>query len=219
MSFPTVSNDMLPGNMIAFSMPVAAGPEGTMQFRYDPKSKNLYCDLKGEDGHGMPAQFDNVRLNAQSTNPQLQEIWGLAASYRAMYDAEYAESMGEDVAEPDEGPRVNEALSQESPIKDVAHSTPSTPTVSPIERPKAVMADELLQFADSPEPIDEFFTKDMMVATTQRENDRILINTLKEVINQYIDPKEKVLPIIESLVHANEDMYARNFGEGDDDGS
>ena len=219
MSFPTVSNDMLPGNMIAFSMPVAAGPEGTMQFRYDPKSKNLYCDLKGEDGHGMPAQFDNVRLNVQSTNPQLQEIWGLSASYRAMYDAEYAESIGEDVAEVDEGPRVDEALSQESPIKDVAHSTPSAPTVSPIERskvtqgesPMAAMSDEFLSSG-------EFFTKDMMVATTQRENDRILINTLKEVINQYIDPKEKVLPIIESLVHANEDMYERNFGEGDDDG-
>ena len=214
MSFPTVSNDMLPVNMIAFSMPVAAGPEGTMQFRYDPKSKNLYCDLKGEDGHGMPAQFDNVRLNVQSTNPQLQEIWGLSASYRAMYDAEYAESIGEDVAEVDEGPRVDEALSQESPVKDV-----SLPYV-PIEKPRAVQQETpVVSMSDEMLMGDEFFTKDMMVATTQRENDRILINTLKEVINQYIDPKEKVLPIIESLVHANEDMYERNFGEGDDDGS
>ena len=218
MPFPTVSNDLLPGNLIAFTMPVKAGPEGNMSFRYDPKAKNLYCDLKGEDAHGMPAQFDNVRINAQQTDPQLVQVWELTASYRKMYDAEHAEAMGEEVAEPDEGSMESEAFSQESGLP-ISESVPEShlrelPPESPGFRPPASM------YSDSPALRDnstnEFFTKDMMVATTQRENDRILINTLKEVINQYIDPKEKILPIIESLVNANEEMYGRNFGEGDD---
>ena len=217
MPFPTVSNDMLPGNMIAFTMPVKAGPEGNMQFRYDPKVRNLYCDLNGEDGHGMPAQFDNVRINEKATDPQLQQIWELAASYRKMYDAEYAESIGEDVADEGEVSPEREAFSQESalPISERVAEVDLLPSeksrhVVGQETPVAMMSDEAFSASD------EFFTKDMMVATTQRENDRMVIRTLKQVIDQFIDPKEKILPIVATLVESNEDMYAKNFG-GDDE--
>ena len=218
MPFPTVPNDMLPPNMIAFTMPVKAGPEGNMQFRYDPKARNLYCDLKGEDSHGMPAQFDNVRINEKVTDPQLRQIWELATSYRKMYDVEYAESIGEDVSDEGEGSPESEAFSQESAlpvsehVADVDRLPPEKPGVYGQGKPVATMSDDMFSASG------EFFTKDMMVATTQRENDRMVIRTLKEVIDQYIDPKEKILPIVARLVMSNEDMYEKNFGEVLDDG-
>lgn len=219
MRFPTVSNDGLPGNMIAFSMPVKAGADGMMQFRYDTRSKTLFTDMKGEDDHGMPAQFDNVKINSTSTIPDLQRLWDLTAPNRAMYDAEFLESQGGAPAPVDTGRSVfDEALQQRTEL-DV---DPDDAAQRSYEFHKNREKEQLSEMGAAPaieqQLLGNLYTEDQMLAIAQRENDRMLINMLFAALEVCADPKDKILPIMAEAFKTNTDQYHRNFVEVADEG-
>lgn len=230
--YPRVSNDMLPSNMPTFSMPIRAGSDGMLQFRYHAQTKTLYTDLRAsEDAHGMPAQIDNVKITADATIPELQNLWELTAANRAMYDAEHIrdqEDADDDLLQGDSEPVYQSTELPKSPPNSFESHFEGRENVN--------YQHDLLKGRQPPQNFDdlkdgmppvvqtaeefvgELFTRDQVKMEIQRENDRLVIRTLKMAFDQCADSKDKMIPIIDILVKTNEEMYQRNFGEYDDEG-
>lgn len=219
--YPTTRDDRLPKNMPSFTMPIKAGDQGNQAFRYDPPSKTLFTDLELER-QGQAVQFiDNVTIRATTEVPELQKLWQLTHGHRLSMDAEYAESQGLP-APPDTppAPSRNGNNGRDFPEQD------DFAFEAEAEAEAEVFAEEApgeQVFAPAPHQIiGDYVTVDLKNAEIQRESDRMVIMTFKQILDTALDPKEDklIISMVDAMFNQNCASYDKYFGdkaEEDDD--